>query len=83
NANGRPVSRMTVMKKLRSEGLNSHSFRHSHATLLVEAGAPLKGVAGRLGHKQIEITDSIYTHNTEKMQRDTADIFAKSMQTNP
>ena len=53
----------------------------TYRRLLVEAGAPLKGVAGRLGHKQIEITDSIYTHNTEKMQRDTADIFAKSMQT--
>ena len=82
NRHGRPVCRATVMQHLQSAGLNAHSFRHSHATILVEAGASLKGVAGRLGHKRIETTEEIYTHNTKKMQEDVASIFAKTMQTN-
>lgn len=79
---GKLVSRATIMQHLRNFGLNAHSFRHTHATVLIEAGASPKGVAGRLGHKRVDITENIYTHNTQKMQADTAEIFAKTLQTN-
>ena len=60
---------------LRAEGINAHSFRHTHATKMIEAGAPLKGVAGRLGHKSISITDSVYTHATLEMQKASLEAF--------
>jgi len=78
---GMSLSRQSVMKMLTVEGLNAHSFRHTHATVLIENGAMPKGVAGRLGHASTAITQDLYTHNTEKLQKDTAAIFEKSMQT--
>lgn len=52
-----------------------HSLRHKHATMLLEAGANIKDVQERLGHKNIETTLQIYTHTTEKIQNDTVNII--------
>jgi len=84
--NGALVSVDTVRWKLRQEGLNSHSFRHTHATLLIEHGAAPKGVAARLGHASTSITQDLYAHNTKKLDEDTAKIFETAiapMQTSP
>lgn len=80
---GKVVSVHYLSMHLRKEGLNAHSFRHTHATTLIENGATPKGVAGRLGHQNAVITQNLYTHNTEKLQRDTAAVFEKMMQTKP
>lgn len=66
-----------IRKYISRNGLNSHSFRHTHATMLIENHAPAKGVAARLGHKSTKITEDLYTHATKKMQTDTASIFEK------
>ena len=79
---GRMVLREVVMKILHAEGLNSHSFRHTHATQLIESGVQAKAVAGRLGHANTLITQNLYTHNTLKMQVEAAAIFAQNLQTN-
>ncbi len=68
-------------RMLKREGLNAHSFRHTHATQLIENGAAPNGVAGRLGHANVNITQNLYTHNTAKLQEDTAEIFDKILQT--
>ena len=73
--NGALISVDTLRWKLRREGLNSHSFRHTHATVLIEHGATPKGVAARLGHASTSITQDLYTHNTKKLDEDTAKIF--------
>lgn len=52
-----------------------HSLRHTHATMLLEAGANIKVIQMRLGHKNIDITLQIYTHVTEKMENDTINIL--------
>lgn len=44
-----------------------HSLRHTHATMLAEAGTPQKYTQQRLGHKDISITLKYYTHITDKM----------------
>lgn len=41
-----------------------HGFRHTHASLLFEAGATIKEVQERLGHKDAKTTLNIYTHVT-------------------
>lgn len=52
-----------------------HSLRHTHATMLIEAGANMKDVQERLGHSRLSTTMDTYSHVTEKMKRDTVDIF--------
>lgn len=42
-----------------------HSFRHTHATMLAESGAPMKYTQERLGHKDITVTMQIYQHASE------------------
>lgn len=81
-SDGRWVLPETAMQLLRAEGLNAHSFRHTHITRLIESGASPKGVAGRVGHAGTTITQDLYAHNTLKLQVDTADVFAKSLQAN-
>jgi integrase len=54
---------------------NYHSLRHTHATMLVEAGAPIKDVQERLGHTRVETTIDKYVHNTDEMKKETVDLF--------
>ena len=54
-----------------------HGFRHTHCSLLFEAGASIKEVQDRLGHSDIKVTMNIYTHVTEKAKEKTAEKFAK------
>lgn len=41
-----------------------HGFRHTHASLLFEAGASFKEVQSKLGHSDIKTAMDIYTHIT-------------------
>ena len=52
-----------------------HSLRHTHATMLIAAGANIKDVQERLGHADIETTMNKYVHNTEDIKKATADLF--------
>ena len=81
-SDGKMVRRDSMEKILNRSGINAHSFRHTHATMLIENGATPKGVAGRLGHSNAVITQNLYTHNTQKLQEDTRSIFEKTLQTN-
>ena len=54
-----------------------HCLRHTHATRLIESGAPLKDVQYRLGHANIQTTLQTYTHRTEKMSEQSVEIFEK------
>ncbi|MBQ7630971.1 MAG: site-specific integrase [Selenomonadaceae bacterium] len=78
---GRIIVKTLFTRILRSEGLNAHSFRHTHATQLIENGATANGVAGRLGHANAAITQNLYIHNTTKLQEETYAIFDKNLQT--
>lgn len=63
--------------KLGYANFDFHSLRHTHATMLIEAGADIKDVSLRLGHANIETTLQTYTHGTEKMSMRTVDIFER------
>lgn len=54
-----------------------HGFRHTHASLLFEAGADYKDVQERLGHENIHTTMDIYTHLSKKRQYDTIERFSQ------
>lgn len=56
-----------------------HGLRHTHASLLFEAGASIKEVQERLGHTDIKMTMNIYTHVTRTVKEQTAAKFATFM----
>lgn len=60
-----------------SEKWDFHSLRHTHTTILLEAGVNLKEVQHRLGHKDIQTTLNIYTHLTKKMEDESVDVLNK------
>jgi len=53
-----------------------HDLRHTHATLLLADGAPVKVVSERLGHASATITLTVYQHVYPGMAREAADRFA-------
>ena len=53
-----------------------HDLRHTHATLLMDAGVPPKVIAERLGHSRASFTEDTYQHVLPGMQADAAQIFA-------
>lgn len=59
--------------------INIHGFRHTHASLLFEAGASMKEVQERLGHSNISMTMDVYTHVTQARKTKTAQTFVKFM----
>lgn len=54
-----------------------HSFRHTHATMLLENGLNIKAVQDRLGHSSVKTTLDVYSEVTEKMQKETLDAVSK------
>lgn len=52
-----------------------HDLRHTHATLLIKAGVPVKVVSERLGHAKAAFTIETYQHVLPGMQADAARTF--------
>src|SRR5699024_8951940 len=48
--------------------LTPHSFRHTHISMMTEAGAELSTIMERVGHIDPNTTLKVYTHVTEKMK---------------
>jgi integrase len=53
-----------------------HDLRHTHATLLLATGTPVKVVSERLGHASPTVTLSVYAHVLPGDQRTAAVAFA-------
>ena len=64
-----------VINKTLGIKFDFHSLRHTHCSMLLEAGAKPKYVQERLGHKNIQVTLGIYQHLTENMQQDGDNII--------
>lgn len=61
------------------ESLTPHSLRHTHTSLLAEAGATLEEIMERLGHRDDETTRSVYLHITKERKKAVAQLFANLM----
>ena len=51
-----------VLTQYQLPKITTHGFRHTHCSLLLEAGVGLKEVQDRLGHSDIKTTMNIYAH---------------------
>jgi integrase len=67
----RLVARLDVPK------IRLHDLRHTHATLLIQDGEPLKVVAERLGHANPAFTMATYQHVLPGMGAGAATRFAR------
>lgn len=68
-----------VQEKYGLRKISTHGLRHTHCSLLFEAGATIKEVQERLGHSDVKTTMDIYAHVTEKAKDEVAQKFAKYM----
>lgn len=65
-----------IIKTYSLPKITPHHFRHTHASLLLQAGVPIKEVSERLGHKNIKITLEIYSHVMPDEAKETGNKFA-------
>ncbi len=56
-----------------------HDLRHTHASLLIRAGIPMKVVQERLGHASILTTMDLYAHIMPGMQQDAAEKLGEAL----
>jgi integrase len=68
-----------ILKRAEIDPLPIHSLRHTHAVLLLEAGADMKYVQERLGHGSIQVTSDVYAHISKKIEQDTMGKFEDHM----
>lgn len=62
------------------KNITTHSFRHTHCALLIEAGVHIKEIQERLRHKDINTTMNIYAKITESYKKDASQKFSKLME---
>jgi integrase len=60
----------------RLPAIRLQDLRHTHATLLLADGVPVKVVSERLGNASATITLTVYQHVHPGMGREAADRFA-------
>jgi integrase len=79
----RPISYPNINKLLKKicvrynlKSISVHGFRHTHCSLLFEAGLSVKEVQYRLGHASPRTTLEIYAHVTKGQKEKIAEKFA-------
>ena len=93
-ADGRPQHRKTVWRALdraikkanentkpdeKLRRLTIHSLRHSGASIHIMSGTPIPEVSAMLGHANVNITLTVYTHFIPKMRTDSASTLAAAI----
>lgn len=59
------------------ERIRIHDLRHSHASMLIQAGVPAIAIAERLGHKNAQTTLRVYAHLYESTKDEVVSVLEK------
>ncbi len=70
----------SVQNKFVLKKVSPHGLRHTHCSLLFEAGASIKEVQDRLGHSDVKTTLDIYTHVTKKAKEGAIQKFVSYLE---
>lgn len=58
-----------IIKKIEyKKAISSHTFRHTHISMLAAKNIPLKAIMERVGHNEPRTTLAVYTHVTDEMR---------------
>ncbi|MBO0995684.1 site-specific integrase [Bacillus sp. SD088] len=84
---GYPIVIKTVQNRMKrllrlanlNRELTPHSLRHTHTSLLAEAGVALEQIMDRLGHSDDQITKDVYLHVTQDMKKEASQKFSELM----
>lgn len=84
---GYPITNKNVTLRLNrikrmagiTQHITPHTFRHTHTSLMAEAGVNLETIMERLGHKNDSITREIYLHITKSLKQEAVEKFARLM----
>lgn len=68
-----------IHKQLDFNDFDYHSLRHTHATMLIEKGAPPIYTQQRLGHKNLDTTLNIYTNHMTDAFREQGNNVLNNM----
>lgn len=55
-----------------------HGLRHTHATILLNNGIPVKAIAERLGNTP-EMVHTVYGHILKELEDKTVNVFSETL----
>ena len=64
---------LPMLARLKLPRVRKHDCRHSAATIMLEAGLPMKVVSELLGQSMMRLTSDLYSHVLPKYRRRAAD----------
>ncbi|MTB56357.1 tyrosine-type recombinase/integrase [Streptococcus uberis] len=80
------ISRVTLQtnldnrcKRLGIPRFTFHAFRHTHASLLLNAGISYKELQYRLGHSNIAMTLDVYSHLSKDKEKEAVSYYEKAI----
>ncbi|MGD1096344.1 MAG: tyrosine-type recombinase/integrase [Bryobacteraceae bacterium] len=68
-----------IAKKAGLAGISLHTIRHSHGSQLLSLGVPLPAVSKRLGHANVHVTATVYSHALPDDEVTAAQIWNDAM----
>lgn len=71
----------SIIKKHNLKKITPHGLRHTHASLLAQAGVGLDEIMERLGHVDDSVTKLVYLHVTKDMKKEAKTKFDNLMNT--
>ncbi|MGT2744515.1 tyrosine-type recombinase/integrase [Streptococcus phocae subsp. phocae] len=79
NASTRQSALDTRCREVGIERFTFHAFRHTHASLLLNAGISYKELQYRLGHANISMTLDTYGHLSKEKEKEAVSYYEKAM----
>lgn len=68
-----------ILKRVGLPHVSLHSLRHTNATLLIQSGADIRTVSGRLGHSQTSTTLNIYAEYLQSADQAASEVIADKL----